>query len=141
MQKALTLAISLAALAPLLALSTAAEARSKGINCAKANSTYEINYCADRDFTAADKELNKTYRRAIRKTRERDLDEPYDSAQYEGAMRKAQRAWVGYRDADCKHLTAQEWSGGTGTSAAVLGCMTEKTTTRTRELQERYEAE
>lgn len=141
MLKNVALALPLAALLPLIAATSAAEARPKNINCAKAESTVEMTYCADRDFIAADKSLNSTYRRAIRKTRERDLDEPYDARHYEGAMRKAQRAWVGYRDADCKYLKAQEWSGGTGTSAAVLGCMTEKTTSRTRELQERFDDE
>jgi hypothetical protein len=31
-----------------------------------------------------------------------------------------------------------EWSGGTGTSSAVLGCMTELTKARAKDLAERY---
>lgn len=84
-------ALPLAVLLPLLATTSAAEARPRNINCAKAKSTAEMNYCADRDFAAADKALNKTYRRAIGKTRDRDLEEPYDAARFEGAMREAFR--------------------------------------------------
>ena len=53
-------------------------------------------------------------------------------------MRAAQRAWVAFRDAGCKGAMPMEWSGGSGTSAAVLICMREKTEARTKDLKERY---
>jgi uncharacterized protein YecT (DUF1311 family) len=129
-------------LLPLLALALAfifaPTARAEEIDCANASSTVEMNFCADKDFAAADKALNAAYEAALASTKTRDLEKPYDAKNFGDAMRAAQRAWVAYRDADCKGLVAQEWGGGSGTSAAVLGCMTEKTMERTKELKDRY---
>lgn len=108
------------------------------IDCANAASTVEMNFCADKDYQAADKALNAAYSIAVASIRTRDMEKPYDAASFEEALRNAQRAWVAYRDTDCKDLVAQEWAGGSGTSSAVLGCMTEKTIQRTKELKERY---
>lgn len=129
---------AVATLLPLATSGFAANAAAEDINCANANSTVEMNFCADKDYQAADKELNKAYDAALASTKSRDDEKPYDAKSFEEAMRAAQRAWVAYRDADCKDLIAQEWSGGTGTTAASLGCMTEKTIQRTKELKERY---
>jgi uncharacterized protein YecT (DUF1311 family) len=122
----------------LLVASLAPAAQAQTIDCANASSTVEMNFCADRDFQAADKALNEAYEAALASTKTRELEKPYDAKSFEAAMRAAQRAWIAYRDADCKDLTAQEWSGGTGTTSAVLGCMTEKTMQRTKDLKERY---
>jgi uncharacterized protein YecT (DUF1311 family) len=124
--------------AALLFFSCGVRAHAEQIDCSDAKSTVEMNYCADKDYQAADLALNAAYRDAIEQIKSRNLEEPYDAGHFETAMRGAQRAWVAYRDADCKDLTAQEWSGGSGTSSAVLGCMTEKTILRTKELKDRY---
>lgn len=113
-------------------------AQAQTIDCAKASSTVEMNFCADKDFQAADKSLNEAYAAALASIKTRDLEKPYDAKSFEAAMRASQRAWLAYRDADCKDLVPQEWSGGSGTTSAVLGCMTEKTMQRTKDLKERY---
>ncbi len=114
-------------------------ARADTIDCNNASSTVEINFCADKDYQAADKALNAAYEAALTQIRSRgDMEKPYDTKSFEDAMRNAQRSGVAYRDAECKDLVAQEWSGGTGATAAILGCMTEKTIQRTKELKERY---
>lgn len=107
------------------------------IDCAQATSTVEINFCADKDYQVADKALNAAYAKALADVRKRGGEKPYDAKSYEDAFRNAQRAWLAYRDAECKDLVAQEWSGGTGTTAAVLGCLTRKTAERTKELLDR----
>lgn len=121
-----------------LALSLAQAADAEAINCAKAASTVEMNFCADKDFKAADKALNATYSAALDSIKTRDLEKPYDAGSFEEAMRASQRTWVAYRDADCKDLVAQEWSGGTGATSAILQCMTDKTIQRTKEIRQRF---
>ncbi len=108
------------------------------IDCTDPSTTYEMNFCSDKDFRAADAKLNATYKKVLAHIAESDLEPPYDAASWEKAMRESQRAWVAFRDADCKGVVPMEWSGGTGTGSAVAGCMTEKTNTRTQELEERY---
>lgn len=114
-------------------------AAQESIDCDNAQTTYEMNMCADRDFVEADRELNKVYQRAIQSIQNSDLDPPYNAKSWEAAMRSAQRAWLAYRDEDCKNLMPMEWSGGTGTTAAVVGCMTKKTKDRIDDLKERYD--
>lgn len=113
-------------------------AHAQNIDCANATSTVEMNFCAEKDFNAADKTLNAAYEAALASIKGRDLEKPYDAKSFEAALRASQRAWLAYRDAYCKDLIAQEWSGGSGTTSASLGCMTEKTMRRTKELKERY---
>jgi uncharacterized protein YecT (DUF1311 family) len=108
------------------------------IDCSNASTTVEMNFCADKDFAAADENLNAIYKKVLAQIDDSGLEKPYDRASWEEAMRASQRAWVAYRDADCKGLVPMEWSGGSGTSAAVLGCMSQKTIERTKELSERY---
>lgn len=112
---------------------------SENIDCTNASSTVEMNFCAEKDFNAADKSLNTAYAAALAGIKGRNLEEPYDAKSFEEALRASQRAWLAFRDADCKDLVAQEWSGGSGTAAASLECMTAKTKERTKELKDRYE--
>jgi uncharacterized protein YecT (DUF1311 family) len=110
----------------------------EAIDCNQAKSTVEINFCVDKDYQAADKALNEAYATTLKSVRSRDMEAPYDAKSFETALKNAQRAWVAYRDADCKELVPQEWAGGTGTTAAVLGCMIDKSNARIKELKDRY---
>lgn len=109
------------------------------IDCTDASTTVEMNFCSDKDFKAADAKLNAVYQKVLAQIATSGLEKPYDSQSWEAAMREAQRAWVAFRDADCKGVVPMEWSGGTGTSSAVSGCMTQKTEERIKELSERYD--
>lgn len=115
-------------------------AATQDVDCSDPTSTVEMNVCADAAFDEADRRLNAVYKDALAQIAASDLEAPYDRKSWEAAMRASQRAWVAFRDADCKGLVPMEWSGGTGTSSAVMGCMTEKTEARIRELKERYGA-
>ena len=108
------------------------------IDCSNANNTLEMNFCADKEFAAADAELNAVYKRALARIAQSDGEKPYDPKSWETALRASQRAWVAFRDADCKGLVPMEWSGGTGTTAAVLGCMVQLTQARAKSLTERF---
>jgi uncharacterized protein YecT (DUF1311 family) len=53
-------------------------------------------------------------------------------------LRASQRAWIAFRDADCKGLEPMQWSGGTGATGGVLECMTQLTQERIRVLKQRF---
>lgn len=126
-------------IATIVLLLAPASAHAQPVDCAKATSTAEMNACAEQDFIAADKSLNIAYAAALAYVKGRDVEKPYDAKSFEAALRESQRAWIAFRDADCKNLVAQEWSGGSGTASASLGCMTDLTTQRAKDLKERYE--
>ena len=122
-------------LAPLPARAEDAE---PPVDCANAMSTHEMNFCADAAFQAADAKLNDIYQRSLKRVEGMGSEKPYDAQSFVEALRKSQRAWVAFRDADCKDLVPMIWAGGTATTAEVLGCLTSKTTARSEELRERY---
>jgi len=109
------------------------------VDCGDIRNTYESNVCSERRLAEVDRRLNDVYKRVLDHIARDGGDKPYDPASWTESMKVAQRAWVAFRDADCKGVVPMEWSGGTGTTAAVLGCMITKTEARTRELEERYD--
>lgn len=111
------------------------------IDCANATATAELNACADKEFDAADALLNKAYAEAIKAIPEMAGEPPYDAKAWEAALRASQRAWVTFRDAECNDHVAMFWTGGSGASADIIGCKTEMTKVRTKELDARYKAE
>lgn len=118
-------------------LSAAADDRRR-VNCRSAMSTYEMNICAQRDFDAADAKLNTSYKAALSAVSDMAGDKPYDVKSWQAALRASQRAWIAFRDAECNGHVAMFWTGGTGATVDILGCMTEKTKQRTVELDNRY---
>jgi len=107
-------------------------------DCNDATNTVEINQCADRAFGLADKALNAAYKAVLAKIAADNGGEPSEAKKLEEALRASQRAWVAFRDADCKGLVAMEWSGGSGATSAILFCMTQMTQERTASLTERF---
>ena len=111
------------------------------VNCASPRSTPEFNLCADGALQKADDKLNAAFAKALAFIKTVDSEKPYDAASWEQALRTSQRAWVAFRDADCKGVTPMSWTGGTGTTVAVLDCMTTKTNIRLKELIAIYKPE
>lgn len=109
------------------------------IDCGNAVSTFEMNACADKDFSAADKALNSAYQKALKDVPAMATEKPYDAKSWETALRASQRAWLAFRDAECNNHVAMFWSGGTGATTEILGCMTDKTKARTKELNDHYD--
>jgi uncharacterized protein YecT (DUF1311 family) len=125
------------AIAGLLAFSLARPAAADETSkCVDAQSTVEINACFEKEYDGVDKALNAAYAKALDYVRSRKLDAPYDPKSFEASLKSAQRAWVAYRDADCKDLVPQQWSGGTGTTSAIFQCMIDKSRQRTKELKD-----
>jgi len=81
---------------PAFAGNPVAEDPFKGIDCKNAQVQMELNYCADRDFQAADKKLNATYRKLL------DASDPKERE----LLKTAERNWIAYRDSECAYETA-----------------------------------
>lgn len=125
----------LLAAACLMTLAAAAAAQPR-LDCSRATSTPEINACVERDLERADRALNEAYRAMT--ARIDGSDNPSSvRAEWRKALQDSQRKWIAFRDADCDGAVAFEWYGGTGATAAVLGCKQQKTEARTKELRER----
>lgn len=113
-------------------------------NCENPQAQQEMNYCAAEDFRRADAELNTVYRTAIERAREADREYagvadgaggPTDGGPGEEAtLREAQRAWVGFRDAQCR-LESFEARGGSMQPMLDAGCKATLTRARTAELR------
>lgn len=130
--------LTAAGLAPLFVTGAAQAQAPNPIDCDNASTTVEMNYCTDLAFQKADAALNDAYRHAIASLKDDVQPPPYDPKSWEEALRASQRAWVAYRDAECKGHVPMEWTGGTGTTSAVNACLIEMTEARTKSLKERY---
>ena len=123
---------------PLLMLIAAQDAP---VDCDKADTQLDMNICAERDFEAADAELNRqwkiTYARmrqddgAYNQTRDR-YDTSTDSAP---ALLESQRAWLKYRESYCI-AESNRARGGSMHAMLYSTCMTDLTTARTAQLAE-----
>lgn len=88
----------------------------------------DLNYCAQYHFDRADGELNDVYGR---------LKSGYAKyAEAKAALVVAQRAWVFFRDAECKQDEVAV-AGGSAGAMVILDCKTRLTNARTEQLQGR----
>jgi uncharacterized protein YecT (DUF1311 family) len=80
-----------------------------------------MNQCAGRNFDVADGELNRLYKQAVMRLAgdEKTI----------GLMRDAQRAWIGFRDAECT-FAASGVDGGSIYPMIYYGCVQAVTETR-----------
>jgi uncharacterized protein YecT (DUF1311 family) len=120
-----------------LVLAATAHAQDSGAAAAACDklATIAQSGCLEKLANAADAKLNEAYRRAIKTI---DSADPDHAAEWKAELKKAQQAWIAFRDADCGALTGYEWSHGTGMGAATEHCILDKTEQRTRELASRY---
>ncbi|HXA85109.1 MAG TPA: lysozyme inhibitor LprI family protein [Candidatus Dormibacteraeota bacterium] len=95
--------------------------------CEKAGTTADTTRCMSNEYDKADAELNRIYKLTFKGLEVKESDN----------LKKAQRVWIIYRDAQCDAEYAK-WGGGTGGPAAHLGCLFRLTQLRTRELHKTY---
>lgn len=76
----------------LLGLAASGASNGAGFACNRAGDQAEMNQCALEDFEAADAALNDAYKKLLRKEA--------GDAQFLTKLRKAQRAWIAFRDAE-----------------------------------------
>ena len=113
------------------------------VDCENAQTQMDMNICADKDYQQADKALNAAYKKAVAAAREmddnvKDMGEAYVGAV--DALKRAQRAWIGYRDGQCE-FAGFEARGGSMEPMLVSGCLADLTRKRTDELKAVYEQE
>ena len=88
-------------------------------DCSNANTQTEMNQCAAAQYQAADKKLNETWQRALKRASGQQLE----------LLKKAQQAWISLRDADCAFL-ASGAEGGSMQPMLISQCMTDKSVER-----------
>ncbi|QKD06157.1 lysozyme inhibitor LprI family protein [Mesorhizobium loti] len=113
-------AILLSAYLVLLAGASVARAQ----ECDRSDDSQQMmNICAGEDYQAADARLNEAYQNLISS----------DDADAKALLQAAQRAWIGFRDAECAHTTAAS-AGGSIHAMEVSQCLTRLTNERIKQL-------
>jgi len=81
------------------------------------------------EFAKADKELNTVYNQLKSKL------EPEDKK----ALVNAQKAWLTFRDLNCKFVSKEDSEGGAIATKMKVDCLTQSTLERVKELKELLE--
>jgi uncharacterized protein YecT (DUF1311 family) len=97
--------------------------------CKDAQTQFEMNQCAHKEFVAADAELNKAYNRLASKLEEEEL---------RAQLKTAELAWIKYRDATCD-FEGGFYKGGTMRPMVESFCLARVTSARTAELKQQLE--
>lgn len=121
----------------LLAAPSAFAQEQPDVDCENATTQMDMNYCAGQDYGAADADLNEAYKATMAAMKAKDTElaeiDP-NSVGAEAALRKAQRAWIDYRDGQCD-LAGFEARGGSMEPMLVSTCLADLTRKRTEELK------
>lgn len=125
--------ISLISILPVLALAAPASAGEEWI-CDKANSNAEHLQCADREYRKHDAELNAVYKALLKESEGQNDPLPGAGPPPLQALKEAQRAWVSYRDANCR-WKASSFYGGSGQPVIMMSCLAITTRDRVKELR------
>ena len=107
-------------------------------NCDDPQYQAEMNLCAVRDFEAQDAELNRVWGEVIAAARaaDRDINREFDTRPTEEEeLRRAQRAWITFRDAHCTVEGYREARGGSMETMVFEGCRARLTEERIAQLQ------
>ncbi|EIJ41423.1 hypothetical protein BegalDRAFT_0505 [Beggiatoa alba B18LD] len=98
------------------------------VDCNDPQSTYEINYCAEKAYQSADAALNRAYK---------NLMNSGLSAEEQALLKTAQRTWIKFRDEHCEYAVYGA-RGGTGFSGFLNACLQDMTEERIRSLEKSY---
>jgi len=97
----------------------------QALDCQNAVSTPDLNECAAREQKQVEVKLNQVYQRVLKTV---------TASKVRSQFVAAQRAWVKFREADCKAVYEQH-ADGTIRTVMYLGCMQNRAETRIKELE------
>jgi uncharacterized protein YecT (DUF1311 family) len=97
----------------------------------------EFGPASVQELAVADRRLNQVYQRRIADARADDRADRRTRGWYsqEAALRSSERAWITFRDAECRYLTQQD-VGSRDHAALTRGCLLDQVEERTEELRE-----
>jgi uncharacterized protein YecT (DUF1311 family) len=95
--------------------------------CKEAISTKDMQDCMDNEWKKSDADLNRVYQEFLKKLKPEQAT----------ALKKAQRAWLTYRDAQCE-ADYKMSAGGTAAPLALTQCRVTLTQERTKTLKNTY---
>jgi len=110
--------------------------------CAKLTDTYHVNLCESRQFDKVDASLNAQWKISLAAMKRRDagIQDPRSTPpSYTQALISAQRAWLRFRDANCR-VWGYRVRGGTAQPGRQMACEIEMTLERIRELRDQVKA-
>ncbi|MBG1233075.1 lysozyme inhibitor LprI family protein [Aestuariivirga litoralis] len=102
-------------------------------DCANAQSQNDMTLCAQLEYGKADKALNAIWPKI--KAAAEDSDKDSGKHDYAEALLASQKAWLAYRDAQCKWL-GFEGHGGSIEPMLVNNCLAAQTEARIKELND-----
>jgi uncharacterized protein YecT (DUF1311 family) len=108
----------------LLANPFGVQKESKSDPCSHVSSQSEMTICWGKEYKAADTRLNQVYRQLVSMLGDEEKLE----------LKKAQTAWLKYRDANCE-FAANQYKGGSMRPMIYAICLAEMTENRTTELR------
>lgn len=103
-----------------------------------ADSAVDWRLQAVENFEKADAELNRVYQLAIETIQKNETMPPEIKKAWIEQQRRAQRAWIEFRDADAT-VVEYSWHGGSGMPAAQWGWKQKLTEKRIDDLKEQYQ--
>lgn len=103
-------------------------------DCKNPQTQTDMTICAGLDYDEADAQLNRQYQTLRKALVARDTSMDDSSRGAPEALVAAQRAWVVYRDANCK-LSGFQARGGTMEPMLVANCLATMSRARTDDLR------
>jgi uncharacterized protein YecT (DUF1311 family) len=135
----LVLALGCAAL-PARAQTTSASIADRYLaGCAGAASSFDAKECLGRQFHRVDEELNAVWPHVLRLIDSSDRMPVETRRQWKEALLKSQRAWIGYKEAECHGSAPFKYYGGAQAEIEQLDCLVRVTANRLGELKEYLE--
>ena len=111
----------------------AAPAGAQTVDCTRAVAQMELNFCAEQEWQAADRQLNAAYGAAMAALKAVDRANAAAPSEAE-RLKKAQRAWIAYRDLACES-EGYAMRGGSAEPLLIYGCLARLTESRTQDLR------